>query len=90
MSFFDELGDDRPDKVNIKPFHTVKNKDEKSMLKWLKKVVETLEKQAIARNSKYRKNLEAYRGTSQTIKRSDVRRSERQFLNRVNKFVINH
>ena len=28
MSFFDELGDDRPDKVNIKPFHTVKDKDE--------------------------------------------------------------
>ena len=90
MSFFDELGDDRPDKINVKPFHTVKNSDEKGILKWLKKVVETLEKQAVARNSKYRKNLEAYRGSSNSIQRSDIRRSERQFINRVNKFVINH
>ena len=58
MSFFDELGDDRPDKVNIKPFHTVKDKDEKAMLAWLVKVTETLEKQSVARNAKYRKNLE--------------------------------
>ena len=28
MSFFDELGDDRPDKINVKPFHTVKDKDD--------------------------------------------------------------
>ena len=90
MSFFDELGDDRPDKINVKPFHTVKDKDDKAMLAWLKKVIETLEKQGVARNSKYRRNLEAYRGTSQAIKRSDIRRSERQFLNRINKFVINH
>jgi hypothetical protein len=90
MSFFDELGDDRPDKINIKPFHTVKGKDSDSVLKWLKKVVETLEKQAISRNSKYRKNLEAYRGTSNSSQKSDIRRSERQFINRVGKFVINH
>ena len=90
MSFFDELGDDRPNKVNIKPFHTVKDKDDKALLEWLKKVIETLEKQAVSRNAKYRKNLEAYRGTSQSIKRSDIRRSERQIVNRVSKFVINH
>ena len=90
MSFFDELGDDRPDKVNIKPFHTVKDKDEKAMLAWLVKVIETLEKQSVARNAKYRKNLEAYRGSSNASQRSDIRRSDKPFLNRVNKFVINH
>ena len=45
MSFFDDLGDDRPDKINVKPFHSVKDKDEKKVLTWLAKVIETLEKQ---------------------------------------------
>ncbi len=90
MSFFDDLGDDRPDKINVKPFHSVKDKDEKKVLEWLAKVIETLEKQGIARQAKYRKNLEAYRGSSNVPKRSDIRRSDRQTLNRVNKFVINH
>ena len=90
MSFFDELGDDRPDKINVKPFHSVKDKDEKKVLAWLAKVIETLEKQGIARQAKYKKNLEAYRGSSNVPKRSDIRRSDRQSINRVNKFVINH
>ena len=90
MSYFDELGDDRPDKINVKPFHSVKGQDEKKVLAWLAKVVETLEKQGIARQAKYRKNLEAYRGSSNSPKRSDIRRSDRQSPNRVNKFVINH
>ena len=90
MSYFDELGDDRPDKINVKPFHSVKSKDEKQVLAWLAKVIETLEKQGIARQAKYRKNLEAYRGSSNSPQRSDIRRSDRQFSTRVNKFVINH
>ena len=27
MSYFDELGDDRPDKINVKPFHSIDKKD---------------------------------------------------------------
>ena len=90
MSFFDELGESSPNKVNVKPFHTVKDKDAKAMLEWLKKVIETLEKQSVTRNAKYRSNLEAYRGSSNSTQRSDVRRSDKPFLNRVNKFVIYH
>lgn len=90
MSFFDEIEDDRPDQSTLKPFHAVKDKDDKDLLEWLNKTSQSLQKQAIARNAKARKNLEAYRGSSSTIKRSDVRRSERQFLNKVNKFVVNH
>ena len=90
MSFFDELGDDRPDKINVKPFHAINKEDEEDLLKWCTKVIKTLEKQAISRNSKCRKNLETYRGSSTTIKRTDIRRSERQFLNKVNNFVVNH
>ena len=90
MSYFDELGDDRPDKINVKPYHTVDKKDRKEVLEWCNKVVETLEKQAVARNAKCRKNLETYRGANTNLKRTDIRRSERQFLNKVNKFVVNH
>jgi len=90
MSFFDELGDDRPDKVNVKPFHSVKDEGDEAVFKWCTKVIETLEKQAVARNSKMRKNLETYRGATSTIKRTDIRRSDRQFLNKVNKFIVNH
>ncbi len=90
MSYFDELGDDRPDKVNVKPFHSINKEDEEELLNWCTKVIKSLEKQAIRRNSKCRKNLETYRGSNTTIKRTDIRRSERQFLNKVNKFVVNH
>ena len=90
MSYFDELGEDRPDKINVKPFHAIQKQDEKELLNWCIKVAETLEKQALTRNAKSRKNLETYRGVIDTFKRTDVRRSERQFLNRVNKFIVNH
>lgn len=90
MSYFDELGDDRPDKINVKPFHSIDKKDEKEVLQWCNKITKALEKQAVSRNAKARKNLETYRGTVNTIKRTDIRRSERQFLNKVNKFVVNH
>ena len=90
MDFFDELADDRPDKLNIKPFHSVDKNNDKAVLEWCAKVVESLEKQAVNRNMKMRKNLEAYRGAVSTTKRSDLRRSERQFLQKVNKFVVNH
>jgi hypothetical protein len=63
MDFFDEVGQDRPDKLNIKPFHAINKQDEKAILDWCKQVIEGLEKQAISRNSKLRKNLEAYRGS---------------------------
>ena len=29
MSFFDEIEDDRPDQSTLKPFHAVKDKDDK-------------------------------------------------------------
>jgi len=90
MDFFDELADDRPDKLNIKPFHSINKESEKDVHEWCTKVVESLEKQAINRHSQMRKNLEAYRGIGNTTKRTDLRRSERQFLQKVNKFVVNH
>ena len=90
MSYFDELGDDRPDKVNIKPYHSIDKKNEEEVLKWCNKVVKVLEKQSVARNAKARKNLETYRGAVTTTSRTDIRRSDRQFVNRVNKFVVNH
>ena len=90
MSLFDELGDDRPDKINIKPFHSIDRQDPKELLNWCVKVVETLEKQAVPRTAKSKRNLEAYRGSVSSIRRSDIRRSERQFINKVNKFIINH
>lgn len=90
MSYFDELGDDRPDKINVKPFHAINKEDEKELLKWSVQVVQTLQRQSIARNAKCRKNLETYRGSVTNIKRTDIRRSERQFLNKVNKFIVNH
>lgn len=90
MNYFDELADDRPDKINVKPFHAIDKENPKEVLDWCVKVAETLEKQSVSRNAKMRKNLEAYRGAVGNIKRTDLRRSERQFLNRVNKFIVNH
>ena len=69
MSLFDELGDDRPDKINIKPFHSIDKQDPKELLNWCVKVVETLEKQAVPRTAKSKKNLEAYRGSVSSIRR---------------------
>ena len=90
MSYFDELADDRPDKLNTKPFHAIDKENEKEVLNWCVSVIEALEKQALARNVKCRKNLETYRGAVSSLRRTDIRRSERQFLNRVNKFIVNH
>jgi hypothetical protein len=90
MDFFEELSDDRPDKLNVKPFHAIDKNNEKEVLDWCVKVVQTLEKQALGRNSKCRRNLETYRGSTSHIKKADRRRTEKPFLNRVNKFIVNH
>ena len=90
MDFFDELSDDRPDKINVKPFHAINKKNEKEVLEWCTKVVESLEKQGVSRSSKMRHNLQTYRGSVSNVKRTDIRRSERQFLHKVNKFIVNH
>ena len=90
MDFFDEINEEAPDKVNVKPFHAIKKEDEKEVHAWCKKVVNTLEKQSVTRHARMRKNLEVYKGVSATLRRTDVRRSEKQFLNNVNKFVVNH
>ncbi len=89
MSYFDELGDDRPDKVNVKPYPAIDKKDKKEVLKWCSTVVKTLEKQSLTRNASSRKNLETYRGHTGS-NRTDVRRADTQAVNRVNKFVVNH
>ena len=90
MNFFDDLGEDSPDKINVKPFHVVKEKGVKEVHEWCTKVIETLEKQAVSRNTLMRKHLETYRGISSDIKRTNIRRSERQTLGRINKFIVNH
>ena len=90
MSFFDEIEDDRPDQSKLKPFHAVKDASDKELLEWLIQVSESLQKQAVPRNAVSRKNLEAYRGTLSNNIRSDVRRSERSFINKTNKFIVNH
>jgi hypothetical protein len=90
MDFFDEINEESPEKVNIKPFHAIKKEDEKEVHDWCKKVVQTLEKQSVARHSRMRRNLEVYKGVSTSLRRTDIRRSEKQFLNKVNKFVVNH
>jgi len=90
MDFFDEISEEAPDKVNVKPFHTLKKKDEKEVHDWCKKVVSTLEKQSVTRHSRMRRHLEVYKGTNSSLNRTDIRRSEKQFLNKVNKFVVNH
>ena len=46
MSFFDEVEDDHPDQSKLKPFHIIKDKDDKSLLAWLIKTSESLQKQA--------------------------------------------
>ena len=89
-SFFDDLSEDRPDKLNIKPFHAIKKDDKKEVLDWCKSVIESLQKQAVSRNAKMRRNLETYRGASPYVNRTSIRRSERQFLNRTDKFIVNH
>mgnify|MGYP003150460660 CR=1 FL=1 len=90
MDFFDEISEEAPDKINVKPFHAIDKKDEKKVHEWCKKVVNTLEKQSVTRHSKMKSHLGVYKGTSGTTGRSDIRRSEKQFLNKVNKFVVNH
>tara|TARA_R100000951_G_C2652384_1_gene184798 strand:- start:3578 stop:5689 length:2112 start_codon:yes stop_codon:yes gene_type:complete len=90
MNYFEDLGEDLPNKVNVKPFHVVKDKDDQELHKWCTKVIESLEKQAIVRNAKMRRHLETYRGISSTANRTDIRRSERQSLGRITKFIVNH
>ena len=49
MSLFDELGDESPNKINVKPFHIVKEKGVKELHEWCNKVIDTLQKQATTR-----------------------------------------
>ena len=90
MDLFEDIGSDKPEKLNVKPFHAIDKQDPKKVLEWCNKVVQTLEKQAVSRNAKMRKNMETYRGSVPNVKRSDIRRAERQFLTKVNKFIVNH
>jgi len=89
-SFFEDLSEDRPDKLNVKPFHAIDKKDKKDVLEWCNKVIGSLQKQALSRNAKMRKNLETYRGAVPSSTMNSVRRAEKQFLNRTDKFVVNH
>ena len=79
-----------PIKSTCKPFHAINKDSEKEVLEWCKKVVQTLEKQSVSRHSRMKKNLEVYKGVSSSLRRTDIRRSEKQFLNKVNKFIVNH
>jgi len=90
MDLFEDIGSDKPEKLNVKPFHAIDKEDPKKVLKWCNKVVNTLEKQAVTRNAKTRKNMETYRGSATSAKRADVRRAEKQFLSKINKFIVNH
>lgn len=90
MSYFDELADERPDKLNVKPYHAINKKDDKEVLEWCTKVVQALEKQAIARNAVSKKNMFTYRGANNANTKESIRRSDRPISKRVNKFVVNH
>jgi len=90
MNFFDEMSDSRPDHSNIKPFHSVKDSDDKDLLEWLTIIKESLYSQATTRNITIRQNLEAYRGFTTSDKRTDTRRSERPLVNKAQKFIVNH
>jgi len=90
MSFFDDIDDPQIERVSLKPLHVIMKKKDSEKLDWLVKTTESLEKQSITRHAKYRKNLESYKGNQSESSRSTMRRSERQYINQVSKFVVNH
>lgn len=91
MSFFDEIAEDFPEKLDVKPFHAINKKDDKEVLEWCKKITEALEKESITRNSTMRQNLEVYKGSYPYSSKSSLnRRQDRPNLSNINKFVVNH
>lgn len=93
MSLFDNLTDGREfPTLKVKPFHTLKDKSDKEIHKWLKDTVEALMKGQTSRTHRLKSNLAAYRGISHksASSRSSYRNSERIPTNRVERFVVNH
>lgn len=93
MSLFDNLLDEREfPTLKIQPFHTVKEKGDEEVHKWLKDAIEGLTKGEVTRNHRLKANLAAYRGISHKARssRSAYRNSERILTNRVERFVVNH
>ena len=87
--FFDELDSAYVEELNTKPFHSVKDKKDKEILDWLNKVYQSLDKQSVSRFTTYKSNLASYRGINRN-KPHLPRDSEKPYMNKVNKFVVNH
>ena len=90
MDFFDSVSEEAPDKINVKPFHSIDKDDEKEVLEWCNKVIDTLERQAVSRHSQMRSNLETYKGVDAKARRSAIRRADKHLSSKINKFAVNH
>lgn len=93
MSLFDNLMiDEDTQRIKEKPFHTIQDKGDEEILKWLNDTVQANLKQHASRYHLMRSNLAAYRGITyrQTHSRSTYRQTERIPTNRTERFVINH
>jgi len=91
MNFFDDIVEDFPEKLNIKPFHSINKNDDKEVLEWCTTITQALEKESLSRNSSMRHNLEVYKGSYPFSSKSSLnRRQDRPLSSNINKFVVNH
>lgn len=91
MSIFDSYLGDKGNQqaIEIKPFHTVKDKDEKNILNWLNSAAESLLKYSKTRHQSLKSNLAAYRGYSHGYEKSTPRREYLPTSKR-EKLTVNH
>lgn len=80
----------RNEPLDIKPFHTVLNKDDTEILKWLSSASETLMKHQNSRHHWLKQNLAAYRGLQQGYLNRSTPRREHLPMTKVDRLVVNH
>lgn len=80
----------RNEPLDIKPFHTVLEKDSKDILKWLNTSSESLMKHQNSRHHWLKQNLAAYRGLQRGYLNRSTPRREHLPMTKVDRLVVNH
>lgn len=89
---FDEYANNKGeyDSLDVKPFHTVKDKSEKEKLKWLNDTFKSLLKHSASRHHALKRNLAAYRGLSRGFQSRSTPRREHLPVAKSERLIVNH
>jgi len=92
MGLFDSYFDseDARELIDIKPFHTVKDKSKQDLLKWLNDAVDSIMKHNKTRHQKLKANLNMYRGYKHEYEKATPRREYIPQQRKREELLVNH